>query len=46
MAVEEIKRSNGMKMKCLRSIFGVTLMDRVRNKEVRRRTDVTRVLAG
>ena len=40
MGVAERKRLNVMEMRCLRSMCGVTRMDRVRNEEVRRRTGV------
>ena len=33
-------------MKCLRSLEGVSQMDRVRNKEVRRRAGIERELAS
>ena len=33
-------------MKCLRSMAGVSRMDRVRNKEVRRRAGIERELAS
>ena len=33
-------------MKCLRSLFGVSRMDRVRNEEVRRRAAIERELAS
>ncbi len=42
----ERRRLNVFEMKCLRSMIGVTRMDRLRNEEVRRRTNVTRELAG
>ena len=45
MEVAEKKRLNVMEMKCLRSVCGVTRMNRVRN-EVRRRTGVTKELGG
>ena len=43
MAVAEKKRLKAMEMRRLRSICGVTHMNRVRNKEVQRKTGVTRV---
>ena len=46
MGVADKKRLNVMEMRCLRSMCGVTRMDRVRNEEVRRRTGVVRDLAG
>ena len=33
---------NVLEMKCLRSLVGVSRMDRVRNKEVRRRAGIER----
>ncbi len=39
------RRLNVMEMRCLRSMCGVTGMDRVMNDEVRRRTGVVRELA-
>ena len=33
-------------MKCLRSLVGVSRMDRVKNEEVRRRTGIERALAS
>ena len=46
VAVVEKKRLNLMKMRYLRSVWRVMLLDRVRNQEVRRRTVVTGELAG
>ena len=46
MSVAEKKRLNVMAMRCLRSMCGVTCMDRVKSDEVRRRTGVTRELAS
>ena len=41
------KRSNVMEMmRCLRRMCGVTRMDRGRNENVRKRTGVTREVAG
>ena len=37
---------NVLEMKCLRSLVGVSLMDRVRNEEVRRRAGIERELAA
>ena len=39
------KTVNVLEMKCLRSLVGVSRMDRVRNKEVRRRAGIERELA-
>ena len=36
---------NVLEMKCLRSLVGVSRMDRVRNEEVRRRDGIVRELA-
>ena len=37
---------NVLEMKCLRSMIGVSRMDRVRNAEVRRRVGIERELAS
>ena len=37
---------NVLEMKCLRSLVGVSRMDRVRNEEVRRRAGIERALAS
>ena len=37
---------NVLEMKCLRSLVGVSRMDRVRNEEVRRRAGIERELAS
>ena len=37
---------NVLEMKCLRSLFGVSRMDRVRNEEMRRRAGIERELAS
>ena len=37
MRSAERRKVNGLEMKCLRSLVGVSRMDRVRNEEVRRR---------
>ncbi len=42
MGAAERKRLNVMEMRCLRSMCGVTRMDRVRNEEVRRRAGVVK----
>ncbi len=39
MGAAERKRLNVMEMRCLRNMCGVTRMERVRNEEVRRRTE-------
>ncbi|XP_076038213.1 uncharacterized protein LOC143023538 isoform X2 [Oratosquilla oratoria] len=44
MTEEERRSLNVLEMKCLRSMIGVTRLDRVRNEEVRRRTGVEREL--
>ncbi|MCP4272649.1 MAG: hypothetical protein GY781_11890, partial [Gammaproteobacteria bacterium] len=46
LRVAERRRSNVFEMKCLRSMIGVTRMDRLRIEEVRRKTNVTREVAG
>ena len=45
MKVNERKKLNVFEMKCLRSMTGVSLLDRVRNEVVRARTGVRRELA-
>ena len=42
----ERRKVNVLKMKCLRSLVGVSRMDRVRNEEVRRRAGIERELAS
>ena len=42
----ERKKVNVLEMKCLRSLVGVSLMDRVRNEEVRRRAGIEKELAN
>ena len=37
---------NVLEMKCLRSLVGVSRMDRVRNEEVRKRAGIERELAS
>ena len=39
------RKVNVLEMKCMRSLVGVTRMDRVRNEEVRRRAGIGRELA-
>ena len=41
MTVAEKKRLNVMEMKCLKSMCGIMHMDRVKNKELQKRTGVT-----
>ena len=41
-----LEKVNVLEMKCLRSLVGVSRMDRVRNEEVRRRTEIERELAS
>ena len=40
------RKVNVLEMKCLRSLLGVSRMDRVRNEEVRRRGGIERELAS
>ena len=46
MRSAERKKVNVLEMKCLRSLVGVSRMDRVRNEEVRRRAGIERKLAS
>ena len=46
MRVEERHKLDGAEMKCLRSMCGVTRMDRVRNEVVRGRVGVPEKLSG
>ena len=48
MGYESAQRRNVnvLEMKCLRSLVGVSRMDRVRNEEVRRRAGIERELAS
>ena len=46
MKVTEIQKLNVFEMKCLRSMAGVSRLDRVRNEVVRARTGVRRELAA
>ena len=39
-------QSKVLEMKCLRSLFGVLRIDRVRNEEVSRRADIEREIAS
>ena len=40
------RKVNVLEMKCLRSLIGVSRVDRVRNDEVRRRAGIERELAS
>ena len=42
MRSAERRKVNVLEMKCLRSLVGVSQMDRVRNEEVRRRAEIER----
>ena len=42
MTSAERRKVNVLEMKCLRSLVGVSRMDRVRNEEVRRRAGIER----
>ena len=44
MRSAEIRKVNVLEIKCLRSLVGVSRMDRVRNEEVRRRAGIEREL--
>ena len=46
MRSAERRKVNALEMKCLRSLIGVSRMDRVRNEEVRRRAGIERELAS
>ena len=46
MRITERRKVNVLEMKCLRSLVGVSRMDRVRNEEVRRRDGIERELAS
>ena len=46
MAVAKKKKLNILEMRCQRSMYGVTRMDREANEKVQRRTCVTSELAG
>ena len=46
MRSTERRKVNVLAMKCLRSLVGVSRMDRVRNEEVRRRAGIERELAS
>ena len=46
MRSAERRKVNVLEMKCLRSLVGVSRMDRVRNEELRRRAGIERELAS
>ena len=46
MRSTERRKVNVLEMKCLRSLVGVSRMDRVRNEQVRRRAAIERELAS
>ena len=46
MRSAERRKVNVLEMKCLRSLVGVSRMDRVRNEEVRRRAGMQNELAS
>ena len=46
MRSAERRKVNALEMKCLRSLVGVSRMDRVRNEEVRRRAGIEMELAS
>ena len=46
MRSAERRKVNVLEKKCLRSLVGVSRMDRVRNEEVRRRARIERELAS
>ena len=46
MSSAERRKVNVLEMKCLRSLVGVSQMDRIRNEEVRRRAVIERELAS
>ena len=46
MRSAERRKVNVLEMKCLRSLVGVSRMDRVKNEEVRRRAGTERELAS
>ena len=46
MKSAERRKVNVVEMKCLKSLVGVSRMDRVRNEEVRRRVGIERELAS
>ena len=46
MRSAERRKVNVLEMKCLRSLVGVSRMDRVKNEEVRRRAGIERALTS
>ena len=46
MRIAERRKVNVLEMKCLRSLVGVSRMDRVRNEEVRMRAGIQRELTS
>ena len=46
MRIAERRNVNVLEMKCLRSLVGLSRMDRVRNEEVRRRAGIQMELAS
>ena len=46
MRSAERKKVNVLEMKCLRSLVGVSRMDKVRNEDLRRRAGIERQLAS
>ena len=46
MRSAERRKVNVLEMKCLRSLVGVSRMDRIRNEELRRRAGIGRELAS
>ena len=46
MRSDERRKVNVLEIKCLRSLFGVSRMDRVRNQEARRRAGIEKELAS
>ena len=46
MRSAERRKVNVLEMKCLRSMVGVSRMDRIRNEEMRRKAGIERTLAS
>ena len=46
MRSAERRKVNVLEMKCLRSLVGVSRMDRIENEQVRRRAGIERELAS